>query len=168
MVVIFLCYHLSQNYLIKPLTLAEREHLRRMSISRKKGKHTVLLTFFKKPTIAEIIILLMVKWKQSGKVDFFRKQSKNTVRQSSRFWVEWWYFFREFFCLIGRVKNSTCTALVIIDFHSTMILYKIWRRKKCRQSNNASIGSTLIILSYPRGAWCSILIFFRVFFSNFA
>ena len=35
---------------------------------------------------------IVVKWKQSGKVDFFRKKSKDTVRCSFWFWVEWWYF----------------------------------------------------------------------------
>ena len=93
-----------------------------------------------------IRIIILVKWKQSGKVNFFRKKSKNTVRCSFWFWVEWWYFrlssaiwwwvmaiwkfeicatptayakifLENFFVSIGRVKNSTCTAQVFIDFH---------------------------------------------------
>ena len=88
----------------------------------------------------------MVKWKQSGKVNFFRKKTKNTVRYSFWFWVEWWYFrlssaiwwwvmaiwkfeicatptayakifLENFFVSIGRVKNSTFTRQVFIDFH---------------------------------------------------
>ena len=90
---------------------------------------------------------LVVKWKQSGKVNFFRKKSENTVWCSFWFWVEWWYFrhssaiwwwdiaiwkfvicatptayakifLGNFFVSIGRVKNSTCTGQVFINFHS--------------------------------------------------
>ena len=34
---------------------------------------------------------LMVKWKQSGKVDFFEKNLRIQVDVIFGFWVEWWY-----------------------------------------------------------------------------
>ena len=37
-------------------------------------------------------LIILVKWIQSGKGNFFRKKSKDTVRCNFRFWDDWWYF----------------------------------------------------------------------------
>ena len=88
-------------------------------------------------------LIRMVKWKQSGKVDFFWKKSEDTVSEVldfesnngifgslAPFDGELWRFescatptaYAKFFLenvfFSGRVKNSTCTRQVFIDFHS--------------------------------------------------
>ena len=77
--------------------------------------------------------MIMVKWKQSGKVDFFRKNLRIQVDRvlnseshggifgslapfCAALTAYAKIFLENFFVLIGKLKNSTCTALVFIDF----------------------------------------------------